>query len=109
MQAMELAREHAEDEVATFECEGEEAQAAMVRVLKDTSAVAANVAVGKMHACAAQKAVETVAIEAAVAAMRAMRNDPAMVSLEAVAMEAANVAVRELRDDVIACQASVEA
>jgi hypothetical protein len=81
----------------------------MVRVLDDVSAVAADVVVGKMHASATRKAVETVAMEASVAALRVMRNDPAMVSLEAVAMEAAKVAVRELRDGVVACQASVEA
>jgi hypothetical protein len=96
MQAMELARQHAEDEVVVFEREGEVTQAAMVRVLEDASAVATDVAMGKMHACAARKAVETVAMEAAVAALRAMRNDPAMVSLEAVAMEAAKVGVHEL-------------
>jgi hypothetical protein len=38
MQTMELARQHAEDEVAAFEREGEVAQAAMVRVLEDASA-----------------------------------------------------------------------
>jgi hypothetical protein len=102
IQAVELARQHAEDEVATFEREGEVAQAAMVRVLEEASAVAADVAVGKMHAAAARKAVETVAMEAAMAALCAMRNDPTMVSLEAVAMEAAKVAVRELRDGVVA-------
>jgi hypothetical protein len=62
-----------------------------------------------MHAAAARKAVETVAMEAAMAALRAISNDPAMVSLEAAAMEAAKVAVRELRDGVVARQASVEA
>jgi hypothetical protein len=102
MQAMELARQQAENEVAAFEREGEVAQAAMVRVLEDASAVAADVAVGRMHACTTRKAVETVAMEAAVAALCAMRNDPAMVSLEAVAMEAAKVAVRKLRDGVVA-------
>jgi hypothetical protein len=106
MQAMELARQQAENEVAAFEREGEVAQAAMVRVLEDASTVAADVAVGKMHACAARKAVETVAMEAIVAALCAMRNDPTMVSLDAVAMEAAKVAVR---DGVVARQASVEA
>jgi hypothetical protein len=69
--------------------------------------VAADVAVGKMHAAVARKAVEAVAMEAAMAALRAMRNDAAMVSLEAVAMEAAKVAVRELCDGVIAHQAEV--
>jgi hypothetical protein len=102
MQAVELARQHGEDEVAAFEREGEVAQASMVRVLEDTSAVAADIAVGKTHACAARKPIETVAIEAAVAALHAMRNDPAMVSLEAVAMEAAKVAVPELHDGVAA-------
>jgi hypothetical protein len=105
MQAMELARQHAEDEVAAFEREGEVAQATMVSVLEDASTVAANVAVGKMHACAARKAVEMVAMEATVAALRAMRNDPPMVSLEAVAMEDAKVAVHELRDGVVTHQA----
>jgi hypothetical protein len=109
MQAMELARQQAENEVAAFEREGEVAQAAMVRVLEDASAVAADVVVGKMHACAARKEVETVAMEAIVAALCAMRNDPAMVSLDAVAMEAAKVTVRELRDGVVTRQASVEA
>jgi hypothetical protein len=109
MQAMELARQHVEDEVAAFEREGEVAQAAMVRVLEDASVVAADVAVGKMHAATARKAVEAVAMEAARAALCAMRNDPTMVSLEAVAMEAAKVIVRELRDSVVARQASVEA
>jgi hypothetical protein len=104
MQAMELGRHHAEDEVVAFEREGKVAQAA--RVLEDASAVFADVAVGKMHTCAARKVVETVAMEAAIAALRAMRNDPAMVSLEAVAMEATKVAVRSLR---VARQASVEA
>jgi hypothetical protein len=108
MQARELARQHAEDEVAAFEREGEVAQAAMVRVLEDASAVAADVAMGKMHACAARKAVEMMEMETALAALRAMRNDPAMVSLEAVAMEAAKVTVRVLRDSVVARQASVE-
>jgi hypothetical protein len=103
MQAVELARQHAEDEVAAFEREGEVAQAAMVRVLEDASVVAPDVAMGKMHATAARKAVEAVAMEAAMAALCAMRNDPAMVSLEAVAMKAAKVAVRELRDGVVAC------
>jgi hypothetical protein len=105
---MELARQHANDEVAAFEREGEVAQAAMVRMLEDASMVAADVAVGKMHAYAARKAVDTVAMEAAVTALRAMRNDTAMISLEAVAMEAAKVAVRELHDGVVARQASVE-
>jgi hypothetical protein len=53
MQAVELARLHAEDEVASFEREGEVAQAAMVRLLEDASVVAADVAVGKMHAAVA--------------------------------------------------------
>jgi hypothetical protein len=86
IRAVELARAHAEEEVAAFECEGEVAQKAMVRVLEDAAAVAADVAVGKMHAAAARKAVEAVAMEAAMAALRAMCNDVAMVSLEAVAM-----------------------
>jgi hypothetical protein len=72
------------------------------------AAVAADVAVGKMHAAVARKAVEAVAMEAAMAALRAMRNDAGMVSLEAVAMEAAKVAVRELCDGVIARQAKAE-
>jgi hypothetical protein len=38
MQAMELARKHAKDEVVAFEREGEVAQVAMVRVLEDTAA-----------------------------------------------------------------------
>jgi hypothetical protein len=80
--------------VAAFECEREVAQAAMVRVLEDASAVTADVAM-------ARKAVEAVAMEAAMAALCAMRNDPTMVSLEAVAMEAAKVAVRELHDGII--------
>jgi hypothetical protein len=109
MQAVELARQHAEDEVAAFEREGEVAQAAMVRVLENASAVAADVAMGKMHATVARKAVEAVPMEAAMAALCAMRNDPAMVSLEVVAMEAAKVTVREMRDGVVARQASVEA
>jgi hypothetical protein len=105
MQAMELARQHVEDEVAAFECKREVAQATMVSLLEDSSTVAADIALGKMHACVARKAVETVAMEAAVAALRAMRNDPAMVSLEEVAMEDAKVAVRELRDGVVTHQA----
>jgi ABC-type methionine transport system ATPase subunit len=94
MQAVELARQHTEDEVAAFEHEGEVAHAAMVSVLEDASTVAADVVMGKMHAVAARKVVEMVAMKAAMAALRAMRNDLAMVSLEAVAMEAAKVAVR---------------
>jgi hypothetical protein len=109
MQAAELARQHAEDEVAAFECEGKVAQAAMVRVLEDASAVAADIAVGKIHTAAARKAVETVAMEAAMAALCVMRNDLAVVSLEAVAMEAAKVVVRELRDGVVTRQALVKA
>jgi hypothetical protein len=109
MQAVELARQHAEDEVAAFEREGEVAQAAMVRVLENASAVAADVAVGKMHATVARKAVEAVPMEAAMAALCAMRNDPAMVSLEAMAMEATKVAVPELHDGIVTHQASVEA
>jgi hypothetical protein len=35
----------------------------MVRVLEDASAVAADVAMGKMHAAVARKAVEVVAME----------------------------------------------
>jgi hypothetical protein len=62
MQAVELARQHAEDEVATFECKGEVAQAAMVRVLEDASVVAADITVGKIHAATARKAVEEVAM-----------------------------------------------
>jgi hypothetical protein len=109
MHAVELARQHAEDKVAAFEREGEVAQVAMVKVLEDASAMAADVAVGKMHAAAARKAVEAMTMEAAMAALCAMRNDPTIVSLEAVAMEAAKVTVRELRDSVIARQVSVEA
>jgi hypothetical protein len=71
--------------------------------------VAADVAMGKMHAAAPRKAVEAVVMEAAMAALFAMRNDSAMVSLEAVALEAAKVAVRELRDGLVARQVSVEA
>jgi hypothetical protein len=102
MQAVELAWQHAKEEVAAFKREGEVAQAAMVRVLEDASAVAADVIVGKMHTIATRKAVEAVAMEDAMAALRAMRNDPAMVSLEAVTMAAAKVAVRELRDGMVA-------
>jgi hypothetical protein len=51
-----------------------------------------------MHAAAARKAVEVVAM----AALRAIRNDAAMVSLEAVAKEAAKVVMRELREGVVA-------
>jgi hypothetical protein len=111
MQAVELAQQHAEDKVAAFEHEREVAQAAMVRVLEDASAVTADIAM-------ARKAVEAVAMEAAMAALCAMHNDPTMVSLEAVAMEAAKVAVRELRDGIVArelcngivaCQVLVEA
>jgi hypothetical protein len=109
MQAVELARQHAEDEVAAFEREGEVAQAAMVRVLEDAAAVATDVAVGKMHAAAAREAVEAVAMEAAMASLCAMRNDAAMVSLEAVAKEAAKVTVRELRDSIVTCEAVAEA
>jgi hypothetical protein len=98
MQVVELAQQHAEDEVAAFEREGEMAQAAMVRVLEDATAVATDIVVGKMHATAARKAVE---MEAAMAALCAMHNDPAMVSLEAVAMEAAKVDVRELCDGIV--------
>jgi hypothetical protein len=107
MQAVELARQHAEDEVVTFEREGEVAQAAMVRVMQDASAVAADVTVGTMHAVAAMKAAEAVAMEAAMAALCAIRNDPTMVSLEVVSMEAAKVTVRELRDGVVTRQASL--
>jgi hypothetical protein len=109
VQAVELARLHDEDEVTAFEREGEVAQAAMVRVLEDAAAVAADIVVGNMHTTAATKAVEAVAMEAAMAALRAMRNDATMVSLEAVAMEVTKVAVSELRDGVLARQASVEA
>jgi hypothetical protein len=109
VQAVQLARLHAEDEVAAFERKGEAAQVAMVRVLEDAAVVAADVAVVKMHASLARKAVEAVAMEAAMAALRAMCNDTAMVSLEAVAMEAAMVSVRELHDGVLARQALTEA
>jgi hypothetical protein len=68
----------------------------MVRVLEDASTVPVDIAVGKLHAAAARKVVETVAMEAAMAALCAMRNDPAMVSLEAVAIEAAKVVVHDL-------------
>jgi hypothetical protein len=44
---MELARAHAEEEVAVFEREGEVAQEA---VMEEAAAVAADIAVGKMHA-----------------------------------------------------------
>jgi hypothetical protein len=81
----------------------------MVRVLEDAIAVAADVAVGKMHTAATKKAVEAVAMEAAMASLCAMRNNPAMVSLESVNMEAAKVTVRELLDGIAARQASVEA
>jgi hypothetical protein len=103
--AVELARQHAEQEVAAFEREGEVAQEAMDMVMEEATAVAADVAVGKMHAAAARKAVEAVAMEAAMAALRAMRNDAAMVSLEVVAKEAAKVAMRELRDGVVVHEA----
>jgi hypothetical protein len=73
--------------VATFEREGEVAQEAMDRVMEEAAVVAADVAVGKMHAAAARNAVEAVVMEAAMAALCTMRNDAAMVLLEAVAKE----------------------
>jgi hypothetical protein len=106
VQAVELARQHAEQEVAAFEREGEVAQEAMDRVMEEAAAVAADVAVGKMHAAAARKAEEAVAMEAAMAALRAMRNDTSMVSREVVAKE---VAMRELRDGVVSREAEAEA
>jgi hypothetical protein len=57
IQVVELARQHAEDEVAAFEREGKVAQATMVRVLENASAVAAGITMGKMHAAVARKAV----------------------------------------------------
>jgi hypothetical protein len=105
VRTVELAQSHVEEEVAAFDREGE---AAMVRVLEDAAAVAADVTVGKMHVAAARKAVETVVMEAAMAALRAMRNDEAMVSLDAVAMDATKVAVRELLDGVLMRQALIE-
>jgi hypothetical protein len=76
--------------------------------MEEAAAVSADIVVGKMHAVAARKAVEPVAMEAAMAALRVMRNDEAMVSLEAVAKEADKVAVRELRDGVVAREAEAE-
>jgi type IV secretory pathway VirD2 relaxase len=75
VRAMELAQVHAEEEVAAFEREGEVAQKAMVKVLEDAAAVAADVIVGKMHVAATRKAIKAVAMEAAMAALRAMHND----------------------------------
>jgi hypothetical protein len=69
VQDMKLARQHEEEEVATFECEGELAKEA------------ADIAVGKMYAAAARKAVDAVAKEAAVSALREIRHEAAMASL----------------------------
>jgi signal transduction protein with GAF and PtsI domain len=79
VRAMELAQAQAEEEVAAFEREGEVAQAAMVRVLEDAAAVAADFAVGKMHTAAPRKTVEAVVMDAAMGGLRAMRNDAALV------------------------------
>jgi hypothetical protein len=46
--AVELARQHVDEDVAAFEREGEASE--------EASAVAADVAAGKMHAAAARKA-----------------------------------------------------
>jgi hypothetical protein len=105
VRTVELAQSHVEEEVAAFDRKGE---AAMVRVLEDVAAVAADVAVGKMHAAAARKEVKTVVMEATMAALRAMHNDEAMVSLEAMAMDAAKVAMHELLDGVLMRQALIE-
>jgi hypothetical protein len=109
VQAVELARQHVEEEVAAFERKGEVAQDAMKVVMEEAVAVAVNVVVGKMHAAVARTVVEAVAMEAAMAALRTIRYDTAMVSLEAVAKEAAKVTVRELREGVIAKEAEAEA
>jgi uncharacterized membrane protein YgcG len=106
VQAMELAQKHAEEEVAAFECEGEVAQETMQAVMEEAAAVAADIAIGKMLAAVARKAV---AMEAAMAALRVMHKDTAMVSLEAVAKEATKVAVHELCDGVVAREAEAEA
>jgi hypothetical protein len=85
VQVVELARQHAKEEVAAFKREGEVAQESMDRVMEEAVAVATDIVVDKMHAVAARKAVEAVAMEAAMAALRAMRNSAAMVPLEVVA------------------------
>jgi hypothetical protein len=97
-----------EEEVATYEREGEVAQEAMEVGMEEAAAVATDVAIGKMHAAAARKVVEALAMEAAMAALHAMRNEAAMVSLEAVANEA-NATVCELPDGVIMYEAEAEA
>jgi hypothetical protein len=81
----------------------------MDRVMEEVAAVAADIAVGKMHTAAARKMVEAVAMEATMAAQHTMRNDAAVVSLEVVAKEAAKVAMRELRDGVVVREAEAEA
>jgi hypothetical protein len=84
VRATALARQHAEEEVAAFKREGEVAKEAMEE--------AADIAVGKMHAAAARKAVEAVVKEAAMAALREIRHEVAMASLEAVSKKDAKVA-----------------
>jgi hypothetical protein len=105
VQAVELARQHVEEEVVAFERKGEVAEEAMKVVMEEAVAVAADVVVSKMHAAAARKAVEAVAMEATLAALRAIRYNTAMVSLEAVA----KVAVRELRQGIIVRETKAEA
>jgi hypothetical protein len=108
IQAVELARQHAEDEVVAFEREGEVAQAAMVRYWRTHPWWPSMSSWARCTPPRPGKAVEMMVMEATMVALRAMRNDPVMVSLEAVAIEAAKVVVRELRESVVARQASVK-
>jgi hypothetical protein len=101
VQAVELVWQHAEEEVASFEHEGEVSQKAMDRVIEEAAMVPADIAVSNKHATAARKAVVAVVMEATMASLRARCNDEAIVSLEAVAKEAAKVAMCELRDGVV--------
>jgi hypothetical protein len=87
--ATKLDWQHAEKEVAAFDCKGEVAKEAMEE--------AADVGNGKMHGAAARKVVEAVAKEAAMSALQEIRHEAAMASLEAVAKKTAKIAVRELR------------
>jgi hypothetical protein len=93
VRAMDLAHQHADEEVATFKHEGEVAEKVME--------AEASVAIDKMHTAATRKAMETMAKEDAKSALREIRHEAAMASLEAVAKEAAKVALRELRQGVI--------
>jgi hypothetical protein len=80
VRATTLARQRAEEEVATFEHEDE--------LSEEAAKEAAKVTVGKMHAFTARKAVETVAKEVAMVALREILHEASMPSLEAVPKDA---------------------